>query len=287
MFIDKTVILKNVLKARAFFLDLLFPIECLSCGREGEWLCQRCFGKIRFNETQYCFHCKKEKERGQFCRACQQAYFPDGVWIAGDYEDKLLMEMVKNLKYRFAKDIAGALSKFLILFLNSMENSPLITAGAGQVKGVRGIIGKKWLIIPVPLHPRRLRWRGFNQAEEIARAVAEHFGIKMESGILVRTKHKQPQVKLNMKERAENIKGCFTIKEPPLLKGGKGGFKNSLDKGPFRQSECEARDWGILSNRNIILLDDVATTGATLNECARVLKANGAREVWGLVAAKG
>ena len=183
--------------------------------------------------------------------------------------------MVKNLKYRFAKDIAGALSQFLILFLNSMENSPLITAGAGQVKGVGGIIGKKWLIIPVPLHPRRLRWRGFKQAEEIARAVAEHFGIEMRTDILSRVKYRQPQVNLNMKERAENIKGCFVV--APLLKGGEGGFKSPLDKGGE----------GGLRGRNIILLDDVATTGATLNECARVLKENGASEVWGLVVAKG
>ena len=261
-------LIKHAVKWRDFVLDLIFPIECLGCGREGEWLCQKCFGKIRFNETQYCFHCKKERERGKFCRVCQQVYFLDGVWIAGDYEDKLLMEMVKNLKYRFAKDIAGALSQFLILFLNSMGNTPLI-------KGDRGIINKEWLVIPVPLHPRRLRWRGFNQAEEIARAVAEHFGIEMRTDILSRVKYRQPQVKLNMKERAENIKGCFVV--APLLKGGEGGFKSPLDKGGE----------GGLRGRNIILLDDVATTGATLNECARVLKENGASEVWGVVVAKG
>ncbi len=271
MFIDKTIILENVRRIRAFFLDLLFPIECLSCGRESEWLCQKCFGKIRFNEVQHCFHCKKEKERGQFCRVCQQDYFLDGVWIAGDYEDKLLMEMVKNLKYRFAKDIAGALSKFLILFLNFMENSPLITAGAGQVKGDRGVMNKEWLIIPVPLHPRRLRWRGFNQAEEIARTVAEHLRIEMRTDVLRRIKYRQPQVKLNMKERAENIKGCFML--PSLIKGAEGDLKVESKK--------------VLSNCKIILLDDVATTGATLNEAAHVLKENGAAEVWGLVVAKG
>jgi predicted amidophosphoribosyltransferase len=291
---------KHARKWRDFILDLLFPIECLGCGREGEWICQSCFGRIRFNDVQYCFHCKKENDWGQFCASCQPQYFLNGIWIAGDYEDKFLTNMVQNLKYRFARDISQALAKFLTIFLKDLihRNAPFAqdfeNSGGLLLYKKRHIPKiffdfKKSLIVPVPLHPRRLRWRGFNQAEEIARGVAEYFKIEMRTDILSRVKYRQPQVKLSMKERAENIKGCFQVPHPtlPFARGGEispslrrrglGEVKSPLDKGSV----------GGLSGRNIILIDDVATTGATLNEAARVLKENGAREVWGLVVAKG
>ncbi|MBU4216276.1 hypothetical protein L6270_02600 [Candidatus Parcubacteria bacterium] len=113
------------------------------------------------------------------------------------------------------------------------------------------------LIIPVPLHNKRLRWRGFNQSEKLAHFIANKSQIKINTENLKRIKFKKPQASLKKEARLKNIQNVFT------WQGAK------------------------LNHQNIILVDDVTTTGATLNECAKILKANGANEVWGLVLANG
>lgn len=228
---------------RDFILDLIFPIECLNCGAAGRWICQKCFTQLKFNDTQYCHHCKKENRAGRFCVSCMQDYCLKGLLIAGSYEDKILEKLIINFKYHFIKDIAADLGNFLILFLENLQNEKIFNP-------------RDFCILPVPLAKKRERWRGFNQAKEIAEIIAKHFGIMINED-LIRIKHSKPQVKLNENERKCNIVGCF---------GWQGENLNS---------------------RKIILIDDVATTGATLNECAKILKQNGAGEVWGLVAAKG
>jgi ComF family protein len=270
MFLDKIITLKkNAAKVRAFFLDLIFPIECLGCEREGVWLCFGCFKKIKNREKQYCLSCKKENRFGEFCPDCSSNYSLDGVWIAGRYEDKLIANLVKSLKYKFARDLSASLGKFMALFLRDLINknrlSNLDLKGEEMWRKLDKIKHSpkiflnfnESLIIPVSLHKKRRRWRGFNQSEEIARELVKYFNLEISADSLVRVKHKKAQVKLGEKERRENIRNCFAWRAENL------------------------------AGRNIVLLDDVATTGSTLNECARVLKENGAGEVWGLVAAKG
>lgn len=252
-----------------FFLDLIFPIECLSCGREGEWLCGDCFKEIKFKPKQYCLHCKKENDFGEFCPPCRVLYDLDGVWIASLYDEKIISQAIKTLKYHFVSNLAVVLGKLLISFAdNLLERSKVLKSSlAGGVdwrafdraKQLDSAIlnFKDNLIIPVPLAARRRRWRGFNQAEILAKIFADNYGLEMNAHGLVRVKHKKPQAKLDEVHRQENIKDCFAWRR------------------------------GDLSKRNIILIDDVVTTGATLNECAKVLKASGAGEVWALVVAKG
>jgi len=253
----------------SFFLDLIFPIECLGCGREGQWLCQTCFKKINLKAEQYCLHCKRGNDFGEFCSLCRVNYDLTGVWIASLYENKLISKAIKSLKYYFASSLADDLGKLLIFFVNNLINQgrilkPDLKAGVGWQGLNRAenlplaiLDFKANLIIPVPLAKKRWRWRGFNQAEILGKIFAGYYGLGINACDLVRIKHKKPQVKLTEKNRLSNLKDCF------VWRGG------SLNK------------------RNIILLDDVVTTGATLNECARVLRANGAGEVWGLVVAKG
>ncbi|MBU4347283.1 ComF family protein [Patescibacteria group bacterium] len=245
-------IYKNIInhanKLRDFVLDILFPIECAGCGSEGEWLCHKCFGKIKFKQEQYCLHCKKENKFGRFCPDCRQLYSLDGVLIAGDYDNRLIAKLIKNLKYNFVRDIAGDLGKFLILFLQNLNSE----SGFGGA-----VLAGGNLIIPVPLHNKRRRWRGFNQAELIAREVSGYFKLELSVDKLIRIKYKKPQIKLSEAERKSNIIGCF-------------GWRGEN-----------------LNGRDVVLIDDIVTTGATLNECAKVLKQNGAGKVWGLAAAKG
>ncbi len=262
-------IIKNTRNIWLFFLDLIFPRECFGCGREGDWLCQNCFHRVNFKQTQYCLNCKKENEFGQFCPDCKKQYQLDGVWIAFLYEEAVITKLVKSLKYHFVKELASELNNFFVLFLNNLINrSRLKTIDLTQgldwqkfsrVKNLPQVIldFKQSLVIPVPLSKKRQRFRGFNQAEILARGMTNHYGMDLSLNQLVRIKHKKPQAKLNEMERKVNIKGCFAWRG------------NNLDK------------------RNVILIDDVVTTGSTLNECAHVLKANGAGEVWGLVVSKG
>jgi len=272
MALDKLSILESAGKLKALFLDLIFPKECFNCSQEGAWLCNDCFRKLKFKPEQYCLHCKKgkkENQQGQFCETCQKYYGLEGVWIAGDYNDLIIAKLIKSLKYHFTQEVARDLGKFLSLFLRDLINKSRI----GRVDLVSGIGFRKLeqvrdypnillnisqnLIVPVPLHKKRKRWRGFNQAEVIACEIADHFNLELCIDHLVRIKHKKPQAKLGEAARKDNIINCFA------WRGDK------------------------LANRNIIIIDDVVTTGATLNECAKVLKANGAGEVWGLVIAKG
>lgn len=224
--------------------DLLFPVTCLGCGREGKWLCEECFEKLEFSTQQVCLECKAKNEFGRFCPNCSAKFALQGILIAADYNNKIISALVKNLKYHFAQDIAEMLGNFLIAFLKNEEN-----------KNFSNFL-KNSIIIPVPLHKKRFRWREFNQAEEIAKIVTKHFNLPITTD-LVRIKNTKPQVKLNAAERKTNLKNCFT--------------------------------WtgNNLNGKNILIIDDVSTTGSTLNECAHALKPAGAGQIWGLVVANG
>ncbi|KKQ63182.1 MAG: Phosphoribosyltransferase [Candidatus Falkowbacteria bacterium GW2011_GWD2_38_42] len=217
---------------------------------------------------QCCPECKTENRYGEFCQKCQSRFYLKGILVAGSYKNPLLSKLIKQMKYHFTRDIALVLGDFLILFLRNHINqknlkSADILAGSvwrafAEIKNAPPIFNKnRTLIIPVPLHAKRLRWRGYNQAEELAKIVAKKMDYDIRTDILIRKKYNKPQAKLSHDERLQNIQNCFQYKGSNLH--------------------------GI----NIILIDDVATTASTLNECAKELKQNGADEVWGLVVAKG
>ena len=252
-----------------FFLDLIFPIECLNCGKEGEWLCKKCFKEIKLKPKQYCLHCKKENDLGEFCAPCGIIYDLNGVWIAAFYDDLLINRAIKSFKYNFLGGLAESLSRLMIKCLDRiLEQRRVINLGLtsgidwrvlNQAKKLPAAVlnFNDNLVVPVPLTKKRLNWRGFNQAELLARNIADEYNLKLDNKNLIRIKHKKPQAKLSEINRLENVKECFSWQ---------GGY---------------------LNKKNIILVDDVVTTGATLNECAKILKANGAGEVFGLVLAKG
>ena len=118
---------------------------------------------------------------------------------------------------------------------------------------------KGWLVVPVPLHARRLRQRGFNQSELIARAACKHKPVVAEvnTKCLVRQRETVPQAGLTRHQRRQNIRGAFAV-----------------------------RDAGIVRGRDILLVDDVFTTGTTISECARVLCRAGAASVYAATVAR-
>jgi len=113
------------------------------------------------------------------------------------------------------------------------------------------------LVIPVPLHKKRLRSRGYNQSEIIAKKISKRYGIAISSGNLIKTRHTTAQMKLSKTLRIKNLINAFSVKNKAIIKG-----------------------------RKILLVDDVITTGATLNTCAHELLKAGAKEIFAFTLAR-
>jgi len=204
--------------------------DCLLCGAEAgpELLCPACIGELPAL-PESCPRCALPSPAGAVCGNClnRPPHF-DATLALWRYEfpcDRL----VQALKYRARLALAG-------FFARSLASRPLPEVD---------------LIVPMPLHPKRLAERGFNQALEIAR----HLGRPIEPRGVLRVKDTLPQTELPYEERAKNVRGAFLCR---------------VD----------------LSGASVAVLDDVMTTGATLNELARVLKRAGATRVENLVIAR-
>lgn len=203
-------------------LDFIFPKFCLECKAPGKYLCHSCLQKVR--------------PAGKI--------YPsglDGVFSSWRYEG-VIRKAILGLKYRFALEIAKELAK---AFVSEIKKRPL------QLK--------KAVLVPIPLHPRRKRWRGFNQSEEIGKILAQSMGWDFAPKLLERKITRTPQVELKGKARRENIRGVFVVNSQKL---------------PTNY------------NTSLILFDDVWTTGSTINEAAKVLKRSGVKKNWGLTIAR-
>jgi ComF family protein len=208
--------------------------DCPLCGaRSGpELLCAACVADLP-GLPEHCPRCAVPTAGGTICGSClaDPPHF-DGTTALWRYEFPC-DQLVQALKYRAQLALAG-------FFARALASRPLPEVD---------------LIVPMPLHPKRLAERGFNQALEIARVVARRLERPIEPLAVPRVKDTSPQTGLPYKERAKNVHGAFA---------------------------CH-RD---LSGRRVAVVDDVMTTGATLDELARVLKGAGAARVENLVVAR-
>ena len=228
----------------AAILDTFFPIECLGCQKEGKWLCGSCGKRISIETEDVCLVCKTLSFAGRTCFACKKACALEGVIRFFDYDDILVQWLIQMAKY-------GYVQKALDCLLEVVE--PHVRPKLDLLD----MDARAFVYVPVPLHARRQRDRGFNQAEVIARRIAGLVGAEM-SPVLKRRKDRPPQATLTETDRAVNIKNNILCLDKILVNG-----------------------------KYVCLVDDVTTTGSTLDECARTLKAAGAQAVWGLVLAKG
>lgn len=166
---------------------------------------------------------------------------------AGDYADPLLRNLITTMKYRFVPDLAEQCFYFIHRHLRDMHRS----------KGVN-IFENNPIIVPVPLHPYRQNWRGFNQTELVARKIANAYQLRTLNA-LSRNRRTDTQANIDdPDERAQNIANAFDCPDPSQIIG-----------------------------RDIILVDDVCTSGATLNACAQILKSKGAKTITALAVARG
>ncbi len=215
-------------------LDAVFPPLCPVC-REGlidEGLCTDCAKTVRWIRKPFCSVCGIPFSTGtdtHRCAGCIKKRQPFEMARSAIYYQGAGLRAIRRFKYRYDMTVVESLRRFVIHGF--------------------GLFGTDCfdLIVPVPLHPRRLRERGFNQALLIARILERHSGIRVEPRVLRRIKHTSPQVALEEKERLANVKDAFRVEDERLVR-----------------------------NRRVLLVDDVMTTGATIRECARTLKMAGA-----------
>ncbi len=235
-------------KIKNCFLDIIFPRYCFGCNKEGSYFCFDCFSSVPLQKSIVCFVCGRRSPTGSVCKKCRQKNnFLNGLIVASDWENMLLRKIIYGYKYHFVKELSEPLSRIMINFLENIKPANW------QIDQL--------ILVPVPLHPRRALWRGFNQAEILAEKIGDHFNLPTAADILIRCRHTLPQMNINDQiERRKNIKNAFMLSE-----------KNFI----------------YLENKIVLLVDDVCTTGSTLEECAETLKPLKPKEIWGLVIARG
>jgi ComF family protein len=225
-------------------LSLLFPRHCVLCGESLEpgyllCLCPACWGGLPRVTQPFCPKCGRPI-RGRtavpFDTACGECRLEERRFrvcrSAGVYEGRL-KECVHMLKYEKKRELARTLGLFMAEVVGP------------EIRGVN--YGG---IVPVPMHRRRLRERGFNQALLLAQEMGRRTGIPVLRRVLRRSEAHAPQSTLSRAERLESVKGAF-----------------------------ELRDEGKVCGKHLLLMDDVFTTGATAEECVRVLLRGGAMAV--------
>lgn len=218
-------------------LDLLFPPRCVGCRRPGVWICATCLEQTGRTDGLFCTRCGQALSGPGPCRRCRvQGGILTRVGAPFLFEG-VVQRAVHELKYRGRRVLAEPLGDQLAAYVQAHS----------------------WphaAIVPVPLHPRRERDRGYNQAALLARVLSDRLQWPLLEGALVRQRDTRPQVGLDRTARLENVQGAFLWRpgQPPP--------------------------------RRTVLLDDVYTTGATMEACAEALRASGTEEVCGLALAR-
>ncbi len=219
-------------------LDLVFPKSCLGCGREGDYICSRCRNTLVIIAPPFCPRCGRPQVSGVICPSCiSWDSAIDGIRAPFRFEG-IIRQAVHQLKYRNLRSLARPLAALMMDYLSTHD----IPAN---------------ILVPVPLHPRRLRERGYNQSGLLAKELGKLTSIPVTEDSLIRQKYVIPQAKTqSVEERRANMAGAFKYR-------GDG-----------------------VKDLQVLLIDDVATSAATLDACAAPLKQGGAKSVWGLVLAR-
>jgi ComF family protein len=222
-------------------IDIIFPLNCLHCGQfdvltAEQPLCRQCLELIPYNKPPFCIGCSRHlpqyTEQG-LCQDCrEQPPLFDNAWVFTRYEG-VMMPLIRAFKFHNKTSLRHTFRHMANIFLNRYSVSL-----------------KADMLIPVPIHPARLRERTYNQSELLASVLEDLSGIPVEAGLLAKHRLTPRQSDLRRKERWTNIQGAFRIEHPSRVRG-----------------------------KSIFLVDDLLTTGATASEAARVLKDAGASRV--------
>lgn len=247
-----------MLKVYHKLLDILFPRLCFGCGQavfqKDALLCGSCFSKIPIYQTLFCAVCHARLPDGKkFCHKDAQYILA----AATNYEDPV-KKLIWELKYNKKLAALEPLTKIAeIYFDNLVRPTPTPEGRGSDFRLFSRNVGVD-LILPIPLHPKKERQRGFNQSALIAKAIAEKLKLPLAENLLIKIKNTLPQMAIqDRKQREENIVGTLLVKNPAEIAG-----------------------------KNILVVDDVTTTGSTFREVASVLKSAGAKKIIAFAIAK-
>ena len=204
-------------------LNLLLPQKCIGCNKKQVVLCRECLETLPLPDSEG----------------------PRNIFAAAHYDYETTRKAIWFLKYRGVKQLAEPLAE-------------LINTRCSFIKH-RVFNQGEWIIVPIPLSSKKMRERGYNQAELIAKHLSDKINIGCLNDVLYKKFHTESQVNVkNREKRLENLKDSFGIKNPEKIK-----------------------------DKNIILVDDVSTTGATISEAEKTLLEAGAKKVIAIVVARG
>jgi ComF family protein len=242
-------------------LDLLFPPRCQVCHQfDPAPLCDPCRDQIAPILPPLCERCGRPFDplaiTGPACGDCRDRRWSFVAARAyGRYEDGL-RTAIHQFKYAGRRVLAHTLGEMLAVALAeaARDRTDVFagSAGAGAIFPTHADV-----VCPVPLHPKRLKRRGFNQSALLARALGERTGFAVEEELLLRVRDTHPQVDLPADERRRNVRGAFAVADGLSLR-----------------------------KQTVVLVDDVFTTGATLQECSAALRRAGADRVFVLTVAR-
>lgn len=230
-------------------VNIAYPKVCLGCkcrldaSTTNEYVCSRCWSKIKKNTPPFCHSCGRHLEKNNraknICPEClkKKLHF-DRAFSPCSYEG-VIKNLIHEFKYNGKEHLAKPLSKIMADFIREYDLP----------------INYLDLIIPMPLHKTRLREREFNQAEVLGRHIAAEFNKNLAPGALIRIRPTKTQTELAVEKRFMNVKESFAA--------------GDID----------------LKNKNLLIVDDVLTTGATSSEAALALKNAGANIVFVLTLA--
>ena len=227
-----------------YLLNFIYPPRCAVCGigmpiDAAHRVCPPCLSAIEPLAGRLCVVCgiplgASGDERCRQCRFAPPAFDSARAitrYRAGSEGSNTVGSLLRRHKYGLDQSLGRALAEYL-------DVAPPPLADGYDV------------VVPVPLHRARLRWRGFNQAALLGAALARRNGGRLDVATLARVRPTPPQTARGHAARARNVRNAFKVRRPLRVAG-----------------------------RRVLLVDDVMTTGATANECARVLRAAGARRI--------
>lgn len=182
--------------------------------------CKRCGKPVYSEESEFCYDCKN-----------RHFYYEQGksLWV----HDPVVKRSIYGFKYKNRRVYAEVYGRELVRRFGTLI----------KIWGIE-------LIVPVPLHKKRYRQRGYNQAFLLAKEISDHTGIKMDNELVVRKRYTDPQKKLGNKDREKNLKNAFELTREKI------------------------------EQKHILIIDDIYTTGSTINEIARILKKAGVDKIF-------
>ena len=236
-----------------FLLNLIFPKFCLGCQKEGIYLCDDCRHVLDINEFNYCL-CDNmpnrlpQNQTSGKCSRCQNKNL-SGIYSALSYKQQLVKKLIYQFKYQpYLKDLSQTLASIVV--------ECLFLAGKNTEE-----VWQNSILIPVPTDKKKLKNRGYNQSKELAEELSKILKIPVVTDTLIKIKPTKPQMELNKIEREKNLLDAFCI-------------NTNLAKSDLTKFS------------KIFLVDDVYTTGSTMEECAIILENSGAKNIWGIVVAR-